>query len=185
MKEHPVPGWINHGETTLTETLWFRLCVADVEVPDGRHLEHYLLRQRPVVLTACVNSDDEVLMLYRHRFIPDTWGWELPSGVVDPGEERDTAAARETLEETGWRPGPLKHLLTMEPSAGFSDAVHHAYQADGAEYVGEPADAIESDRIAWIPLAEVPTMIGRGEIRAANTIAAVLTIASTREREAG
>lgn len=177
-----MPGWINHGESTVTENEWFRLRLADVEVPDGRHLQHYLLRQRPVVLTACVNADDEVLMLYRHRFIPDTWGWELPSGVVDPGEDRDAAAARETLEETGWRPGPLKYLLAMEPSAGFSDAVHHAYQADGAEHVGEPTDAIESDRIAWIPLTDIPAMINRGEIRAANTIATLLTITANRQR---
>lgn len=177
-----MPAWINHGETTVIETPWFHLRLADVEVPDGRHLKHYLLRQRPVVLTACVNDRDEVLMLYRHRFIPDTWAWELPSGVVDPGEQHEVAASRETLEETGWRPGPLRHLLALEPSAGFSDAVHHAYQADGAEYVGEPIDAIESDRIAWIPLADILAMIGRSEIRAANTIATLLTIATTGKR---
>jgi 8-oxo-dGTP pyrophosphatase MutT (NUDIX family) len=177
-----VTAWINHGETLVTETTWFRLLLADVELPDGRHLEHYLLRQRPVVLTACVNDRDEVLMLYRHRFIPDTWGWELPSGVVDPGESPERAAARETLEETGWRPGPLKHLLTLEPSGGFSDAVHYAYRAEDAAYDGEPVDAIESDRIEWIALAEVPAMIGGGEIRAANTIATLLTIVAERGR---
>lgn len=175
-------AWINHGETLVTETPWFRLLLADVELPDGRHLEHYLLRQRPVVLTACINDRDEVLMLYRHRFIPDTWGWELPSGVVDPGESLESAAARETLEETGWRPGPLKHVLTLEPSGGFSDSVHHAYRAEDAAYDGEPVDAIESDRIEWIALAEVPAMIGRGEIRAANTIATLLTIGAQRGR---
>jgi 8-oxo-dGTP pyrophosphatase MutT (NUDIX family) len=178
-----VPKWIYHGEKVVTETPWFRLALADVELPDGRHLDHYLLRQRPVVLTACVNADHEVLMLYRHRFIPDTWGWELPSGVVDPGEALEPAAAREALEETGWRPGPLKHLLTLEPSAGFSDAVHHAYLADGAQYDGDPEDDFESDQIAWIPLAEVPAMISRGEIRAANTIAVLLLLAANRTSE--
>jgi 8-oxo-dGTP pyrophosphatase MutT (NUDIX family) len=175
-----VPEWINHGEQIVTETPWFRLLLADVELPDGRHLEHYLLRQRPVVLTACVDEQDRVLMLYRHRFIPDTWGWELPSGVVDPGEELEYAAARETLEETGYRSGPLKHLFTLETSAGFSDATHHAYLAEGAAYDGPPVDAIESDRIEWVPLAETPAMIQRGEIRAANTIATLLTVAAMR-----
>jgi 8-oxo-dGTP pyrophosphatase MutT (NUDIX family) len=172
-----VPAWINHGETTITETPWFRLNLADVELPDGRHLQHYLLRQRPVVLTACLDDRDRVLMIYRHRFIPDTWAWELPSGVVDPGEDLETAAARETLEETGWRPGVLTPVLTLEPSAGFSDAVHHAYLAHGARYEGEPTDPAEADHVAWIPLTETRGMIGKHDIRAANTIATLLTIA--------
>jgi 8-oxo-dGTP pyrophosphatase MutT (NUDIX family) len=113
-------------------------------------------------------------MLWRHRFIPDTYGYELPSGVADPGEALKLAAARETLEETGWQPGPLKHLLTVEPSAGFSDATHHAYYATSAEHIGAPEDAIESDRIEWIPLTTVPALISQGKIKAANTVAALL-----------
>lgn len=172
-------AWINRAERTVHESPWFQLNLADVELPDGRHLDHYLLRQRPVVLTACLNNSDHVLMLWRHRFIPDTYGYELPSGVVDPGEDLETAAARETLEETGWRPGPLKHLLTVEPSAGFSDAVHHAYYAESAEYVGAPADAIESDRIEWVSLEDIPALIAQGKIRAANTVATLLMLASS------
>lgn len=169
-------AWINRSERTVYESPWFRLNLADVELPDGRHLDHYLLRQRPVVLTACVDSHSRVLMLWRHRFIPDTYGYELPSGVVEPGEDLEAAAARETLEETGWKPGPLKHLLTVEPSAGFSDAVHHAYIAESAEHVGDPEDAIESDRIEWVALADIPALIGQGKVRAANTVAALLML---------
>ncbi len=175
-----MPAWINHGETLVAETPWFRLLLADVELPDGRHLDHYLLRQHPVVLTACVR-DDKVLMIYRHRFIPDSWGWELPSGVVDPGEELEAAAARETLEETGWRPGPLKPLFALETSAGFSDAVHHAFLAEEAEYAGPAEDATESDRIEWVPLADALDLVARGEVRAANTIAVLVTLAFRRD----
>jgi len=46
-----------------------------------------------------------VLLLWRHRFITVTWGWEIPVGRAEPGGSPAQAAAREVEEETGWRPG--------------------------------------------------------------------------------
>ena len=117
-----------------------------------------------------------MLLLWRHRFIPDSWGWELPSGKVEEGEEIASAAAREALEETGWQPTNLRHLVSLEVSAGFSDARHHVYWTDRAAYIGAPVDAHESDRIEWIDLENVPQMIFDGEIRAANTVAGLLAL---------
>ncbi|MDF3290835.1 NUDIX hydrolase [Streptomyces silvisoli] len=151
--------------------------LADVELPDGRHLDHYLIRQRPVALGTAVNEKNEVLLLWRHRFIPDSWGWEIAAGVVEDGEDLEAAAAREMLEETGWRPvGPMHHLLTVEPSNGLSDARHHVYWAEGADYVGHPADDFESERREWVPLKEVPELVARGEVRASNAAAALLLL---------
>ena len=52
--------------------------------------------------------------------------------------------------------------------------MHHVYQADGAERVGSPEDDFESERIAWIPLAEIPALAGRGQISSGTTLAALL-----------
>ncbi|WP_408022728.1 NUDIX hydrolase [Streptacidiphilus fuscans] len=174
--------WKNLGEQTVYANQWFKINLADVELPDGRHLDHYLMRLRPVALTAAVNADDEVLLLWRHRFITDSWGWELPAGVVDDGETIEQAAARELLEETGWRIGPLHPLLTVEPSNGLTDARHHVFWAEGAEYVGHPQDDFESERREWVPLARVPEMVEKGEIRSANAVAALLLLHKRRCR---
>jgi 8-oxo-dGTP pyrophosphatase MutT (NUDIX family) len=168
--------WKNLSEHTVYENRWLTVRLADVELPNGLHLDHFLIRQRPVALCAAVNDRHEVLLLWRHRFITDTWGWELPAGVVDADETLEKAAVREMIEETGWRPGPVEHLITVEPSNGLSDAQHHVYWADGAEYVGEPQDGFESDKREWIPLAAVPDMISRQEVRSANTVAALLLL---------
>jgi 8-oxo-dGTP pyrophosphatase MutT (NUDIX family) len=171
-----VSVWKNLDEKTVYKNPWLTVNLADVELPDGRHLDHYLLRQRPVALATAVNERNEALLLWRHRFITDTWGWELAAGVVEDGEDLEAAAAREMLEETGWRPGPLQHLLTVEPSNGLSDARHHVYWSESAEYVGHPEDDFESERREWVPLAEVPGMVGRGEVRSANAVAALLLL---------
>lgn len=174
--------WTNLGEHAVYENEWLTVNLADVELPNGKHLDHFVIRQRPVALCAAVNDHDEVLLLWRHRFIPDTWGWELPAGVVDASETLERAAAREMLEETGWQPGRLEHLITVEPSNGLSDAQHHVYWADGAEYVGEPEDDFESEKREWIPLARVPGMVAASEIRSANTVAALLLLHQRRLR---
>ena len=95
--------------------------------PVSRRFEHHVVRvPRPAVGCVVHDPDRGVLLLWRHRFITDTWGWEIPAGGVDEGESPEAAAARETLEETGWRPGPLAPLmLTYHPSNGLTNQVFH------------------------------------------------------------
>lgn len=168
--------WTNLSEQTVYENRWFRVNLADVALPDGRHLDHFLIRLRPVAVATAVNEANEVLLLWRHRFITDSWGWELAAGVVEDGEDIEAAAAREMEEETGWRPGPLRHLLTVEPANGLIDARHHLYWSESAEYIGYPEDDFESSRREWIPLKLVPDMIARGEVPAANMAAGLLLL---------
>jgi 8-oxo-dGTP pyrophosphatase MutT (NUDIX family) len=165
--------WTVHSEKQLYEDEWLNIRVADVELPGGRHLEHRLIRTPPGA-GAVIVVDGRVLLMWRHRFITDTNGWEIPIGKIDPGEEPAEAAARETEEETGWRPGPLQFLLRVEPTPGLSDSVHHIYRATDAQCMGSPQDDFESDRVAWVPLADVPRLIGRGEITSGTTLAALL-----------
>jgi len=48
----------------------------------------------------------------------NTWGWEIPIGRIEEHETPADAAAREFEEETGWRPGPLRHLINVQPTPG-------------------------------------------------------------------
>ena len=75
--------------------------------------------------------------------------WSPPpprSETLEEGESPEEAAAREVLEETGWRPGPIKPLIYAEPANGITDAQHHVFRADGATYDGPPTEKNESDQ---------------------------------------
>ena len=170
--------WTVHSEKPLYEDEWLDIRMADVELPDGRHLEHRVIRTPPGAGCVVV-QDGKALLLWRHRFITGSQGWEIPIGKIEPGEDPATAAARETEEETGWRPGPLRFLFCAEPSPGISNSAHSIYLADGAERIGAPEDDFESDSVSWVPLASVPSLISRGDITSGTTLAALLFVIAT------
>src|SRR5437660_1759114 len=116
------------------------------------------------VITLVLDSDEQVLTLWRHRFITDRWGWELPAGWIDPGEDPASAAAREVLEETGWQPGPLHLVCSFSPDHGISDGRFHVFRADGAVYKGLPSDQTEAIRIEWFPLSSVRSLIEEQQV---------------------
>src|SRR5580658_3729093 len=100
--------WQVTAERTAYADEWLDVRIADVVLPDGRRLAHRLIRTRPAAGVAAIDARRRILLLWRHRFITRTWGWELPMGRAEPGEAPADAAAREFEEETGWRAGPLR-----------------------------------------------------------------------------
>jgi 8-oxo-dGTP pyrophosphatase MutT (NUDIX family) len=160
-----VTRWTVHGERSLYESEWMNLRLVDVELPDGARFEHHVLRIPREAAAAVVHDPARgVLLLWRHRFITDSWGWEIPGGRIDDGERPEQAAARETLEETGWRPGSLRRIGSYHPSPGAVDQRYHVFLAEGALYAGEPHDRNEAERIEWVPVARVRELIRAGEV---------------------
>jgi 8-oxo-dGTP pyrophosphatase MutT (NUDIX family) len=167
--------WKVHGRRTIYDSPWISLDLVDVEQPDGHRYEQHVVRMaRPVAATVITDQARRVLLMWRHRHVTNTWGWEIPSGRVEHGEEPGQAAAREAEEETGWRPGPLRLLVASQPSNGSIDTVHYIFHAQAAEYAGPPADRSEAERIEWVPLSDVRRLITKGEIVSGPTVIGVL-----------
>jgi len=169
----PRTKWLIHNERLVDENPHIRLSIATVELPDGTVFDQYVMRMRRAAMTVVLDeSRRHVLLVWRHRFIIDRWLWELPGGYVDPSEDWTAAALREVVEETGWRPKSIERVLTFQPIVGSADCPQDIYVAYGAERVGEP-DVNESEAVRWVPLAEVPAMIARGDIVGSGTIIGV------------
>ena len=155
--------WVIHGEEEAWGNRWLSVRRLDVEQPDGERYDYHAVRMKDIA-AAVVTRDEGVLLMWRHRFLTDTWAWEIPMGIIEPGETPEAAAARELEEETGWRADGLTELIRSEPAAGIMDSRHFVYRATSATRIGEPTERNESDRIEWIPVADVPGMIARHEI---------------------
>lgn len=167
--------WTVHGERTIYDSDWVRLSLVDVEIPGQERFEHHVVRMPNQAAGVVVHDPDRgVLLLWRHRFITDTWGWEIPAGRIDPGETPAEAGAREVLEETGWGPGPLQPLVTYQPTNGLSDQRFHLFSAAGATRMGEPTDPAESERVEWVPVEEVRAIARDGAMLDGLSLTAVL-----------
>jgi 8-oxo-dGDP phosphatase len=176
--------WTVHGRRAIYESPWVSLDLVDVELPDGRRFEQHVVRMgRPVAAVVVVDDRDRVLLMWRHRHVTDTWGYEIPAGRVEEGESAEETAVREAEEETGWRPGPLEPLVISQPSNGSVDSRHHLFRAYGAEHVGPPTDITEAERIEWVPLATVRDLIAQEKIVSGTTLIGLLHVLSDPRRD--
>jgi 8-oxo-dGTP pyrophosphatase MutT (NUDIX family) len=167
--------WTVYGERPVYQSDWVGVSLVEVEPPGGERFEHHVVRVPGHATGTIVEDPDRgVLLLWRHRFITDTWGWEIPAGRVDRGELPEEAAAREVLEETGWQPGPLTFAFRFHPSNGLMDQVFHIFHAAGARYEGEPVDAFESERVEWVGLDDLRDIAASGQMRDGLSLTAVL-----------
>jgi 8-oxo-dGTP pyrophosphatase MutT (NUDIX family) len=165
--------WNVHGERALYESDWVNLTLVDVELPSGARFEHHVVRATAEASAVVIRRDERILLVRRHRFVTDTCGWEVPAGRVEPGETPAQAGAREAEEETGWRPGPLRHLGTYHPINGLGDHVFHCFEAQSAEQVGA-FDPDEASELVWTSVQRVRELIAAGEMKDGFSLTALL-----------
>ena len=164
MSEQRRGRWLHRGERTIYDSDWVSLHVADVLMPDGTQVDHHVVRTpRPAAGTIVIGPDG-MLMIHRHRFITDTWGWEIPAGGVDDGESPAEAAIRETREETGWEPATVESLCSFHPANGVLDQTFHIFVGRDASHLGPPTDTNEADRIEWVAAPAVRQLLLGGDI---------------------
>jgi 8-oxo-dGTP pyrophosphatase MutT (NUDIX family) len=167
--------WTVHGERSVYESDWMSMRLVDVEVPGHERFEHHVVRfPRPAAGTVLVDDSQRVLLLWRHRFTTDTWGWELPAGGVDPGESLEEAAQRELVEEAGWRAGRVRQLFAYHPINGSTDQTFAVFLGHDPVEVGPPTDVGESERIEWVPAAELRREIAAGRVGDGMTLTGLL-----------
>ena len=112
-----------------------------------------------------VTDDGKLVLVQQHRPAVGGEVIELPAGLVgDTEEHRDelmeTAAARELIEETGYRAGKLERVCRGVSSAGITSEGMTVFLATELEKVG-PGGGDDSENIVVheVPLAEVPAYL--------------------------
>jgi 8-oxo-dGTP pyrophosphatase MutT (NUDIX family) len=166
--------WVVHGERPIYESRWVSVGMADIEQPSGDRFEHHTVTLPPAAMAVVLDDAGEnVLMSWRHRFVPDVWNWELPAGLLEEGETAEQTAVREIEEETGYRPRSIEHLVTFEPMIGTARSQHHVFLARGAERVTE-ATELNEGTFEWVPVSDIPELIAKGRIVSSGSLVGLL-----------
>lgn len=173
-------SWTIHDEQDLGSFGRGSLKKVSVDLPDGVSFDQYVILLPEAVIVAAVNDEGAVLMARRHRFILDSWVWELPGGYVEIDEDLNAAAGRELEEETGWRAGRVEHLVTFQPMVGSADAANHVFMATDVEKISDDLDVNEATEVRWIPIDEAADLIKNGEIVGAASVVAIDRIIARR-----
>jgi ADP-ribose pyrophosphatase len=119
---------------------------------DGsRHVKETV--QHPGAVTILPLVDEHRVCLIRNwRVAVGQTLIELPAGTLEPGEDPAVTAARELIEETGYRAASIEKLLEFYMSPGILNERMHVYLARGltpGDTALEAGEQIESLVVAW------------------------------------
>jgi ADP-ribose pyrophosphatase len=123
----------------------FRGRVVDLVVLDERW---EVVRHAPAVAVLVRDDRGRVLGVVQRRPAVDARTWELPAGLIDPGESALEAAARELAEEANLA-GTLVPVAAAYVSPGFTDELVHLFEARDLRPAAGTPDDDEELEIEW------------------------------------
>ncbi|MCC6534890.1 MAG: NUDIX hydrolase [Burkholderiales bacterium] len=145
-----------------------------VRLPDGAEARReYIVHPGAAVMLAMPDRG-HVIMERQYRYALRDHVYELPAGKIDAGEDALATAKRELLEETGYRAGDWRHLLTTYPVVGYADERIELYLARELEYVGHALDEGEFLDVFTLPLEDAIAWVRSGRIVESKTIIGLL-----------
>jgi ADP-ribose pyrophosphatase len=126
------------------------------------------------VVVLPVFPDGRILLVRQYRHATRQFLWELVAGRMETGETPRRGAARELIEETGYRAKRFRVFLDMFPTPGFLEERMYILLAEGlTQGEAQPEDDEKITSRAF-SRAELERMIQRGKLRDAKTIAGLL-----------
>ena len=138
----------------------FRGRIVELVVIDERW---EVVRHADAVAVLAVDGAGRVLGVRQRRPAVDDVTWELPAGLIDPGETPLQAAERELAEEAQLA-ADLRPLAFGYVSPGFTDERVHLFEAHHLRPAAGRLDPEEELQLEWLDLDEAWRAAARGEL---------------------
>jgi ADP-ribose pyrophosphatase len=147
-----------------------------VRLANGSESIREVIRHPGAAVILPVTDDGRVLMVRQFRYPVAEPLLELPAGTLEPDEDPRECAARELVEETGWRAASLHDLGWFFSTPGFTDERLYGVLATGLSRVatGPAGDDDESIEVVELSLEELLRLTRDGEIHDGKSLATIL-----------
>lgn len=142
--------------------------------PDGVTIQRDLILHPGAVVIVPMIDDDHVCLLQNYRFILEQTLWELPAGTLEPNETPESAAARELLEESGYRAVRWRKLTEGYASPGCMNELMHLFVAQDLSAGIAKTELDELLTAHVIPWRRALDWVHDGTIRDIKTVAGLL-----------
>jgi ADP-ribose pyrophosphatase len=146
----------------------------EVVEPNGVRAVREVITHPGSVVVLPVLDDGRVVMVRQYRHATRKYLWELVAGRMEAGERPKRAAARELLEETGYRASRYEVFLDVFPSPGFLEERMFILRAEGLTAGEAQPEEDEKIEVRGYKLSELKEMIHNGKLRDAKSIAGIL-----------
>ncbi len=156
-----------------------------VRLPDGTALTREVVVHPGAVVILPVLDAKRIVMIRNLRHSVGEELLELPAGTLEPGERVEHTAARELIEETGYRARSIEPLGCFYTSPGVMTELMHAYVAFDLECVGQSLEPGECISTEIVEVVRVRDMLANSELRDGKTIAALGLYIAKIGRRAG
>lgn len=146
----------------------------EVVEPGGVRTTRELITHPGSVVVLPVLADGRILLIRQYRHAARQFLWELVAGRIDKGENARKAAARELIEETGYRAKKWRVFLQFFPSPGFLEEKMFILLASGLKEGRATPEEDERIETRAYERKELEQMIQKEVIRDGKTIAGLL-----------
>ena len=162
------------NSTSIYEGPVFGVRRDEVIEPSGVRAIREVITHPGSVVVLPVLPDGRILLIQQYRHATRQYLWELVAGRIDDDENPKAAAARELIEETGYRAKRFQIFLEMFPTPGFLEEKMFLLLAEGL--TGGEAEPEEDEKIIsrGYKRKELEEMIRKGKLRDAKSIAGIL-----------